>query len=212
MSTDTKDGPALDAMGQRIRYAREWHHWEAKDLRAELEEIGLSISRQQLSNYENIESTNPSLALLEGIGRVTGFNPGWLAFGVGPVFAIDPVVQLIRAANARSLFKGSVRERKQRAALKSYGADPAQVDECLAKPLLAPINDATARAIEKACEKPTGWLDSPPTDRRRQSKRDMSILVEAINFAGAAIRLPERQRHALQTLIAAFGQTWKIPG
>lgn len=206
MSTDAKSSLSLDTMGQRIRYAREWNNWEAKDLRAALDGLGLAISRQQLSNYENIESTNPSLALLAAIGQVTGFSPGWLAFGAGPVFAIDPVVQLIRAANARSLFKGSVRERKQRAALKSHGADPAQVDICLAKPLLAPIDDITARAIEKACEKPTGWMDSPPTDQRRQSKRDMSILVEAINFASAAIRLPEQQRHALQTLIAAFAK------
>lgn len=206
MTSTTKDSPTLDSMGQRIRYAREWNHWEAKDLRTALDELGLSISRQQLSNYENIESTNPSLALLAGIGRVTGFNPGWLAFGIGPVFAIDPVVQLIRAANARSLFKGSVRERQQRSSLRSFGADPVQVDECLAKPLVTPINDLTARAIEKVCEKPAGWLDRPPTDQRRQSKRDMSILVEAINFAGAAIRLPAHQRHALQTMIAAFEQ------
>lgn len=207
MTSATKNGPALDSMGQRIRYAREWNHWDAKDLRLALEESGLSISRQQLSNYENIASTNPSLALLEGIGRETGFNPGWLAFGTGPVFAIDPLVQLIRAANARSLFKGRVRERKQRNSLKNFGADPVQVDDCLAKPLIAPINDTTARAIEKACEKPAGWLDRPPGDQRRRSKRDMSILVEAIHFAGAAIRLPAHQRHALQTMIAAFEQT-----
>lgn len=207
MSSEKHPAPALATMGQRIRYAREWVNWDAKDLRAALQDLGLTVSRQQLSNYENIASTNPSLALIEGIARATGFNPGWIAFGVGPVFEIDPVVQLIRAANARSLFKGSVRERKRRASLKSFGADPAKIDESLAKPLLAPIDDLSARAIEKACEKPAGWLDSPPTDRRRQSKRDMSILVEAINFAGAAIRLPEPQRHALQRLIAAFEQT-----
>ena len=204
MTTDAANGVSLETMGQRIRYARNWNHWDAKDLREALDRVGITISRQQLSNYENLSSSNPSLAILETIGQVTGFNPGWIAFGLGPVFTIDPVIQLIRAANARSLFKGKVRERKQRTALKSHGADPVIVDECLAKPLLASINDTTARAIEKACEKPTGWLDSPPTDKRHQSKRDQHILVEAIHFAGSAIRLPEHQRHAIQTLIAAF--------
>lgn len=202
---------SLATMGQRIRYAREWHHWEARDLRAALEKTGISLSRQQLSNYENIESTNPALAILEGIGNVTGFNPGWLAFNTGPVFAIDPLVQLIRAANARSLFKGSIRERSLRSALKSRAIDPARVDACLAMPLINPIDDAMARAIEKVSAKPVGWLDAQPQDRRRQAKKDMTILIEALHFAGAAIRLPAQQRHALLTVIKAFQQDM-VPG
>jgi len=73
------------SIGERIVIAREHQNWSAADLRRELGNLGIKISRSRLWNYENRPETLPKPEILIAIAEITGFNIAWLFAGQEPM-------------------------------------------------------------------------------------------------------------------------------
>lgn len=172
---------------------------EPQALRARLQDIGLSVSKQLLHRYETVESRNPSLSIIDGIADVTGFSPGWLLFGKGQVFTEDPFTQIVRAVNLEYLYRQPRHERPAPAALKAAGVSADTLAQARARPFIASIDDRFARAVEQAAGKPVGWLDAPPDTRGRRGRANR--MVDTLELIGEALKLTEPQRRALTGML-----------
>ncbi|MDH3451240.1 MAG: hypothetical protein OEN20_02390, partial [Gammaproteobacteria bacterium] len=65
-SSSSRADQGLESIAARIRYAREYRNMEPQALRARLQDIGLSVSKQLLHRYETVEAQNPSLTIVAG--------------------------------------------------------------------------------------------------------------------------------------------------
>ena len=183
------NGEELESISARIRYAREFRNIEPQGLRTRLKDIGLSVSKQLLHRYETVEARNPSLNIVAGIAEVTGFSPGWLLFGKGQVFIDDPFTQIVRAVNLEYLHRRPKKEWPSPAELKSPGVVARDIEHARARPFIVSIDDDFAHRIERATNKPIGWLDASPDarGRRGQARR----MVDTLELIGEALKLTE---------------------
>lgn len=194
---DAIDG--LQSIAERIRYAREYRQIEPQAMRASLQDIGLSVSKQLLHRYETVEARNPNLTIVAGIAEVTGFSPGWLLFGAGQVFVADPFTQIVRAVNLEYLYRRPQKKWPGAAALKAAGIKAQDIEQALARPFIVTIDDDFARRIERAAGKPLGWLDAPPDARGRRGRAKR--MVATLELIGEALKLTESQRRALTAML-----------
>ena len=173
-------------------------------MRARLKDAGLSVSKQLLHRYETVEARNPNLTIVAGIAEVTGFSPGWLLFGKGQVFVEDPFTQIVRAVNLEYLYRRPKKHWPRAAGLKAAGIKAQDIEQALARPFIVTIDDEFARRIERAADKPLGWLDAPPDTRGRRGRAQR--MVATLELIGEALKLSESQRRALTGMLKSLNQ------
>lgn len=192
----------LSSVAARIRYARVYSKMEPIELRRRLKEKGISLSKQLLHRYETAESQNPNLAIVEAIAEVSGFSPGWLLFGKGPVFVIDPFTQIVRNLNLEVLYRRPKREWPSTAKLRTSGTSSQTIERLRACPFAEPVTDKVARAVELAVGKPVGWLDSPPESLSDVDRGER--LIDVLRIMGEALKLDDDQRNAFIDFLATL--------
>ena len=69
---------------------------EPAELRAQLREYGIDLSKTGLHRLETTEPKNPNLKLIEAIAEITNVSPGWILFGKGPSIPESEVGAAIR--------------------------------------------------------------------------------------------------------------------
>ena len=94
-----------DTVAGRLRYAREHRGYSAADLRHEMAEQGVKVSRSRLWNYENRPESMPKPEILAVISEVTGFSAGWLMTGREPMFQADDAIAEERPEELRRLIE-----------------------------------------------------------------------------------------------------------
>lgn len=191
----------LSSVAARIRYARVYMNMDPLELRRRLKEKGVSVSKQLLHRYETVESQNPNLGIVEAIAEVSGFSPGWLLFGKGPVFAIDPFTQIVRFLHLEALYRRPKREWPSASKLRAAGISPQTIERLRTHPFAESITDETARAVELVAGKPVGWLDSPPEDL---GSADGERLIDILRMMGDALKLDDVQRNAFIRFLATL--------
>lgn len=66
------------------------------ELRAQLREYGIDLSKTGLHRLETTEPKNPNLKIIEAIAEITCVSPGWILFGKGPSVPDSEVGTAIR--------------------------------------------------------------------------------------------------------------------
>ena len=92
--TQLPDDPP--GIASRIRTARVRAQLESADLRMQLRERGIELSKTGLHRLETTEPKNPNLKLIESIAEITNVSPGWILFGKGPSVPATEVGLAIR--------------------------------------------------------------------------------------------------------------------
>lgn len=80
----------------RIRAARMRAQMEPAELRAQLRDYGIDLSKTGLHRLETTEPKNPNLRIIEAIAEITNVSPGWILFGKGPSVPDTEVGSAIR--------------------------------------------------------------------------------------------------------------------
>ena len=70
---------------------------EPAELRAQLREYGIDLSKTGLHRLETTEPKNPNLKIIESIAEITNVSPGWILFGKGPSVPDTEVGSAIRS-------------------------------------------------------------------------------------------------------------------
>ncbi|MEM7764757.1 MAG: hypothetical protein AAF290_11895 [Pseudomonadota bacterium] len=84
------------SIASRIRSAREQAQMEPAELRVQLRDHGIDLSKAGLHRVETQNPKNPNLKLIKAIAQITRVSPSWILFGEGSAIPGDQVGQAIR--------------------------------------------------------------------------------------------------------------------